>query len=52
MLDLAWKADMGIVAVGTVFPLVFAVQAAYSNRGQAVSALSKIKVDLSLCMCE
>jgi hypothetical protein len=35
---------MSIVAVGTVFPLVFAIGAAYSGRNQAVKALGGIKV--------
>ena len=38
---------MSIVAVGTVFPLVFAIGAAYSGRNQAVKALGGIKV----CEC-
>ena len=35
---------MSIIAIGTVFPLVFAIQAAYGNRGAALAQLSRIKV--------
>jgi|LauGreDrversion2_3_1035106.scaffolds.fasta_scaffold314866_2 hypothetical protein len=35
---------MGIVAVGTVFPLVFAIGAAYTERNKATKALGEIKV--------
>jgi len=34
---------MGIVAVGTVFPLVFAIQAAYGARQTTVKALGQLK---------
>jgi len=37
---------MSIVAVGTVFPLVFAIQAAYSSRNQALKFLGQIKAKL------
>jgi len=36
---------MSIVAVGTVFPLVFAIQAAYASRNQALKCLGQMKVD-------
>jgi len=48
MLNLSWKASMGIVAVGTVFPLVFAIQAAYGARQTTVKALGQLKV-LDIC---
>jgi hypothetical protein len=35
---------MGIVAVGTVFPLVFAIGAAYTERNKATKTLGEIKV--------
>ena len=41
--DLSWDSSMSIVAVGTVFPLVFAIQAAYSSRNQALKFLGQIK---------
>ena len=44
MLNLSWKSSMGIVAVGTVFPLVFAIQAAYGARQTTVKALGQLKV--------
>mmetsp|Transcript_18236 Transcript_18236/g.26716 ORF Transcript_18236/g.26716 Transcript_18236/m.26716 type:complete len:281 (+) Transcript_18236:215-1057(+) len=34
---------MSIVAVGTVFPLVFAIQAAYASRNQALKCLGQMK---------
>lgn len=44
LLDLSWDSSMSIVAVGTVFPLVFAIQAAYSSRNQALKFLGQLKV--------
>jgi hypothetical protein len=38
---------MGIVAAGTVFPLVFAIQAAYTARNSAIKCLGMLKV----CLC-
>jgi hypothetical protein len=43
-LNLHWQASMGVVAVGTVFPLVFAIQAAYASRNQTTKALGQLKV--------
>jgi hypothetical protein len=46
-LDFAWATSMGIVAAGTVFPLVFAIQAAYNARNGAIKCLGMLKV----CLC-
>jgi hypothetical protein len=35
---------MGIVAAGTVFPLVFAIQAAFTARNNAIKCLGMLKV--------
>ena len=43
LLALSWDSSMSIVAIGTVFPLVFAIQAAYSSRNQALKGLGQIK---------
>ena len=43
-LDFAWATSMGIVAAGTVFPLVFAIQAAYTTRNSAIKCLGMLKV--------
>ena len=38
---------MSIVAVGTVFPLVFSVQASFTRREKALQGLAQLKV----CVC-
>jgi len=44
MLNLDWKVEMGIVALGTVFPLVFAISSAFQSRNKTVHALGQLKV--------
>ncbi len=39
-----FQTAMGIVAVGTVFPLVFAIGAAYTERNKATKTLGEVKV--------
>jgi hypothetical protein len=43
VLDFSFDMNMSIVAVGTVFPLVFSVQAAFARREKALSCLAKLK---------
>ena len=43
LLSLRWGTSMSIVAIGVVFPLVFAIQAAYSSRGSAQKHLADLK---------
>jgi hypothetical protein len=43
VLDFSFSTNMSIVAVGTVFPLVFSVQAAFARREKALACLSKIR---------
>eukprot|EP00287_Rhodomonas_sp_CCMP768_P011017 CAMPEP_0196743022 /NCGR_PEP_ID=MMETSP1091-20130531/50259_1 /TAXON_ID=302021 /ORGANISM="Rhodomonas sp., Strain CCMP768" /LENGTH=309 /DNA_ID=CAMNT_0042089249 /DNA_START=8 /DNA_END=934 /DNA_ORIENTATION=- len=43
VLDFSFDFSMSIVAVGTVFPLVFSVQASFSRREQALKALAQLK---------
>jgi len=43
MLDLKFNTSMTVLAAGTVFPLVFSVQAGFSRRDSALTALAKLK---------
>mmetsp|Transcript_5568 Transcript_5568/g.13327 ORF Transcript_5568/g.13327 Transcript_5568/m.13327 type:complete len:331 (-) Transcript_5568:132-1124(-) len=43
MLDFSFDFSMNIVAVGTIFPLVFSVQASFSRRERALAALAHLK---------
>lgn len=43
MLDFSFDTSMSIVAVGTIFPLVFSVQASFQRRERALAALSSLK---------
>lgn len=43
LLDFSFDFSMSIVAVGTVFPLVFSMQASFSRRERALSALARLK---------
>ena len=43
MLDFSFDTSMSIVAVGTIFPLVFSVQASFQRREKALAALSSLK---------
>jgi hypothetical protein len=43
VLDFSFATNMSIVAVGTVFPLVFSVQAAFARREKALACLSKLR---------
>ena len=43
MLDMSFDTSMSIVAVGTVFPLVFSVQASFQRRERALAALASLK---------
>mmetsp|Transcript_1543 Transcript_1543/g.3516 ORF Transcript_1543/g.3516 Transcript_1543/m.3516 type:complete len:336 (+) Transcript_1543:161-1168(+) len=49
VLDFSFDFSMSIVAVGTVFPLVFSVQASFSRREQALKALAQIKGTTFAC---
>ena len=42
-LNYSFDTSMAIVAVGTVFPLVFSVQASFQRRERALSALASLK---------
>ena len=39
---------MDIVSVGVVFPVIFAVQAAYNQRSEAIAHLNQMKVSSDL----
>ena len=43
MLDFSFDTSMSIVALGTIFPLVFAVQASFQRREKALMALASLK---------
>lgn len=43
VLDFSCSTNMSIVAVGTIFPLVFSVQAAFARREVVLESLAKIK---------
>ena len=43
ILDFSFDTSMSIVAVGTVFPLVFSVQASFQRREKAISELASLK---------
>lgn len=43
MFDIKFNTSMQILAAGTVFPLVFSVQAGFSRRDAALSAMAKMK---------
>eukprot|EP00960_Hanusia_phi_P047573 758470-Hanusia_phi.AAC.3 len=43
MLEIQFNTSMSIVAVGTIFPLVFSVQASFQRREKALSCLAKLK---------
>ena len=43
ILDFSFDTSMSIVAVGTVFPLVFSVQASFQRRERALSELAALK---------
>ena len=43
LLDISMDMCMNIVTVGTIFPLVFCVQASYQRRERALAALSSLK---------
>uniref|UniRef100_A0A7S0VJ45 Uncharacterized protein n=1 Tax=Hemiselmis tepida TaxID=464990 RepID=A0A7S0VJ45_9CRYP len=43
VLDFSFDTSMGIVAVGTVFPLVFSVQSGFARRERALGALAGLK---------
>jgi hypothetical protein len=43
MLDFSFDTSMSIVAVGTIFPLVFSVQASFQRRERALAALASLK---------
>jgi len=43
VLDFSFDTSMAIVAVGTIFPLVFSVQASFGRREKALSALGELK---------
>jgi hypothetical protein len=43
ILDFSFDTSMSIVAVGTVFPLVFSVQASFQRREKALSELAGLK---------
>lgn len=43
ILDFSFDTSMSIVAVGTVFPLVFSVQASFQRRERALSELASLK---------
>ena len=44
ILNLSWNTAFGIVTTGTVFPIVFAISAAYDNRNKALGHLNLTKV--------
>ena len=43
MFDIKFNTSMTILAAGTIFPLVFSVQAGFSRRDEALSSLAKLK---------
>ena len=43
VLGIKFNTSMTILAAGTIFPLVFSVQAGFSRRDEALSALAKLK---------
>jgi len=43
MFNLRWETSLAVVAVGTVFPVVFSIQAAYQNREKSLKYLDDIK---------
>mmetsp|Transcript_19673 Transcript_19673/g.40076 ORF Transcript_19673/g.40076 Transcript_19673/m.40076 type:complete len:348 (+) Transcript_19673:36-1079(+) len=43
VLDISWNTSLSIVAVGTVFPVVFSIQAAYQNREKSLKYLDDVK---------
>jgi hypothetical protein len=43
MLDFSFDTSMSIVAVGTIFPLVFSVQASFQRREKALASLASLK---------
>lgn len=43
MLDITFKTSMIILAAGTVFPLVFSVQAGFQRRDDALDAMARLK---------
>jgi len=46
VLDFSFDFSMSIVAVGTVFPLVFSVQASFSRREKALQGLAQLKATM------
>ncbi|EKX51978.1 hypothetical protein GUITHDRAFT_161484 [Guillardia theta CCMP2712] len=48
VLDFSFDFSMSIVAVGTVFPLVFCVQASFTRRERALSCLGSFKGTMSV----
>eukprot|EP00961_Rhodomonas_salina_P025309 341201-Rhodomonas_salina.6 len=46
MFNLQFNTSLSIVAVGTVFPVVFSINAAYQNREKALRHLDEIKSGL------
>jgi len=46
VLDWSWDTSMSIVAVGTVFPAVFSIQAAYTNRENSLRHLHDMKATM------
>eukprot|EP00286_Rhodomonas_abbreviata_P027247 CAMPEP_0181308380 /NCGR_PEP_ID=MMETSP1101-20121128/11431_1 /TAXON_ID=46948 /ORGANISM="Rhodomonas abbreviata, Strain Caron Lab Isolate" /LENGTH=341 /DNA_ID=CAMNT_0023414757 /DNA_START=18 /DNA_END=1043 /DNA_ORIENTATION=- len=46
MLNFTFSTSMTVVAVGTVFPIVFSIQAAYQSRESALTDLNEIKAGL------
>ena len=43
LFDIKFNTSMTILAAGTIFPLVFSVQAGFSRRDDALSAMAKLK---------
>uniref|UniRef100_A0A6T8NG33 Uncharacterized protein n=1 Tax=Hemiselmis andersenii TaxID=464988 RepID=A0A6T8NG33_HEMAN len=50
-LNLEWDASMSIVAIGSIFPLVFSIQASYHNREVAVRSIGGLKANIFSVFC-
>mmetsp|Transcript_29538 Transcript_29538/g.74266 ORF Transcript_29538/g.74266 Transcript_29538/m.74266 type:complete len:349 (+) Transcript_29538:197-1243(+) len=51
ILNLEWDASMSIVAIGSIFPLVFSIQASYHNREMAVRSIGGLKANIFTVFC-